>query len=203
MKPLAFILLAIFTLDLYGQQSKFDEHNWKAPYELPSPKGWAIERFIIPISFAPQIPYKGVEDIRFTPGWGKATSDEYWSYAFLWYLDGEVNMSATTLNNNLKAYYTGLVKTNGRNILKISPVVTSFKEIKKDNGDIQTYVGSIQMTDYMSQMPITLNCKAHIKSCSDKHKTFVFYELSPKPLSHKVWISLDKLWFDFKCNKSR
>ncbi len=59
----------------------------EAPYHLSIPKDWTIERFLITISFAPQISYKGVEDIRFTPGWGKVDSDEYWTYAFLWYLD--------------------------------------------------------------------------------------------------------------------
>ena len=38
--------------------------NGKAPYNLGFPKDWGVERFLIPIAFAPQIPYKGVEDIR-------------------------------------------------------------------------------------------------------------------------------------------
>ena len=37
-----------------------------------------------------RIKYSGVEDIRFAPGWGNAKSNEYWTYAFLWYLDGTV-----------------------------------------------------------------------------------------------------------------
>lgn len=203
MKTLVTLLLAILSVSLYAQPSKppFDGHAWKAPYELLIPKNWTIERFLIPISFAPQIPYKGVEDIRFTPGWGKATSDEYWTYAFLWYLDGTMKMNATTLNNNLKAYYTGLVKSNGRVIPKIYPVITTFKETKKDKDDLQTYVGTIQMTDYMAQAPITLNCKVHLKSCTGEDKTFIFYELSPQPFTHKIWLSLDKLWVDFTCKK--
>ena len=203
MKPLVAIILALFSVELCAQNTKpqFDGHTWQAPYLLPTPKDWTIERFLIPISFAPQIPYKGVEDIRFTPGWGKVTSEEYWSYAFLWYLDGNIKMDVKKLNTNLKAYYTGLVKSNGRTIPKIIPVVTSFKEAKKDNDDLQTYVGTIEMTDYMGQIPITLNCKVHLKSCPGENKTLIFYELSPKPLSHNIWKSLDKLWIDFKCKK--
>ncbi|MGL6267834.1 MAG: hypothetical protein ACRC2O_07895, partial [Chitinophagaceae bacterium] len=92
MKILSIIILSLFSAAIYGQeiQSEFDGHKWEAPYTLPVPKDWTIERFPIPISFAPQIPYRGVEDIRFTPGWGKKISEEYWSYAFLWYLEGEV-----------------------------------------------------------------------------------------------------------------
>jgi len=118
MKTLAIIILTLFSAAIYGQEIKheFDGHKWEAPYTLPIPKDWAIERFPIPITFAPQISYKGVEDIRFTPGWGKVKSDEYWSYAFLWYLEGEIKIDPQIIDSNLKAYYTGLISINGRNI---------------------------------------------------------------------------------------
>jgi hypothetical protein len=203
MKSLVIMIIGLFSVAIYGQEIKpeFNGQNWEAPYTLPIPKGWTIERFLIPISFAPQIPYKGVEDIRFTPGWGKVLSEEYWSYAFLWYLEGDVNIDCQILDSNLKAYYTGLIASNGSNIPgeKIIPVMTSFKEVQNDTGDFKTYTGTIKMVDYMEQKPIILNCKAHLKSCPGENKTFIFYELSPKPLSHYIWLSLDKLWLDFKC----
>lgn len=205
MKTFLIIILTLFSINLFGQVTKpsFDGHTWKAPYSLAIPKNWTIERFLIPISFAPQIPYKGVEDIRFTPGWGKVKSDEYWSYAFLWYLDGAIKMDAKSLNDNLQAYYTGLIKTNRSNTIigKMEPVVTSFKELKKDVGDIQTYAGTVKMEDYMTLKPLLLNCKVHVKTCPGENKTFIFYELSPQAYSHTVWQSLDKLWVDFRCKK--
>lgn len=184
--------------------ASFDGHHWEAPYTLPIPTGWGIERFLVPISFAPQIPYTGVEDIRFSRGWSDARSDEYWSYAFLWYLDGSVKMDAATITDNLKFYYTGLVKVNGGSIPadKIIPVVTSFAEVKTESGDLKTYVGTIHMLDYMSQKPILLNAKVHHKLCNGANKTFMFYELSPQPMTHKVWESLDLLWKEFRCDKS-
>ncbi|MES2775444.1 MAG: hypothetical protein V4722_14815 [Bacteroidota bacterium] len=205
MKTIVLILLIVFYVTSYGQEAKpeFDGHKWEAPYSLAIPKDWTIERFLIPISFAPQISYKGVEDIRFTPGWGKAISDDYWSYAFLWYLEGDIKMDANIIDSNLKAYYTGLISINGPNIPsdKLRPVVTSFKEVKKDVGDLKTFAGTIQMVDYMTQKSIVLNCKAHLKSCPGENKTFMFYELSPQTFSHTIWQSLDKLWLDFKCKK--
>ncbi len=206
MKTFAILLLLGYSVAIYGQeiQPEFDGHTWEAPYSLPTPEGWAIERFSIPISFAPQILYTGIEDIRFSPGWSKATSDEYWTYGFLWYLEGEVNVDSEILNSNLKAYYTGLIAANGSKIPveKIIPVATSFREARKDTGDIKTYFGTITMTDYMQQKPIVLNCKVHVKSCLGEKRTFIFYELSPKPLSHPVWLSLDKLWSEFTCRKT-
>lgn len=205
MKILSVIIFSLFIIVGYGQVTNppFDGHKWEAPYELPIPKDWTIERFLIPISFAPQIPYKGVEDIRFAPGWAKAKSDDYWSYAFLWYLEGEIRMDPKMIDSNLKNYYTGLISVNRPDIPKekLVPVVTSFKEAKKENDDLQTFIGTISMLDYMQQKPIVLNCKVHLRACSGENKTFIFFELSPQQLSHNIWISLDKLWLDFKCKK--
>jgi len=205
MKTLALVILSLSLTATYGQQvlPEFDGHKWEAPYKLPIPKDWTIERFLIPISFAPQIPYKGVEDIRFPPGWAKVKSKDYWSYAFLWYLDGDIKMDAKTIDSNLKTYYAGLISVNGSKIPneKLIPVVTSFKEIKTDKDDLKTYAGTIRMLDYMQQQPITLNCKVHLRLCSGVNKTFIFYELSPQPLAHDIWKSLDRLWLDFACKK--
>ncbi len=205
MKYVLVLLLLCRGLSVVAQETKpaFDGHTWVAPYTLPTPKDWGIERFPLPISFAPSIAYQGVEDIRFTPGWGKASSEEYWSYAFLWYLDGKINMDAATIESNLKAYYTGLISVNGSNIPseKLIPVVTAFKAIKKAKGDIKTFSGSVVMLDYMEQKLITLNCKVHWKTCKGSNKTYIFYELSPQSFTHPVWASLGQLWLDFKCEK--
>ena len=202
---LAFLLVVVNTRAQEVSKETFDGHKWEAPYHLPVPKGWTIERFLIPINFAPSIAYKGVEDIRFTSGWGDAKSDEYWTYAFLWYLDGAPITDAGIIATNLKAYYTGLVEINREGykvpVEKIIPVVTSFSESKTDKGDLKTYRGTITMLDYMQQQPITLNCIAHLKTCTDDNKTIIFYELSPKPLDHKNWVGLNQLWLDFKCKK--
>jgi hypothetical protein len=114
MKNLKILILVFSSLNIYGQEVKteFDGHRWQAPYHFSIPKDWSIERFLIPISFAPQISYKGVEDIRFAPGWANEKSEEYWSYAFLWYLDGRPEINSAIIADNLKNYYTGLSKIN-------------------------------------------------------------------------------------------
>jgi hypothetical protein len=209
MKHLLILIICLYSLSICGQEVKpdFDGHKWEAPYYLPVPKDWTIERFLIPISFAPQIPYKGVEDIRFTPGWGNVKSGDYWSYAFLWYLDGSPKTDARIIASNLKAYYTGLATVNVDSAkLKALPenvkaVATSFKNAPASKGDLKTYTGTVAMLDYMQLKRITLNCIVHVRSCSKENKTIMFYQLSPKPLSHNVWTGLNKLWLDFTCKK--
>ncbi len=77
------------------------------------------------------------------------------------------------------------------------------KQISTIDGDLQTYSGTIDMLDYMAQKPMTLNCTIHIKSCSDEKHTFVFYEISPKPLTDDVWKDMDKLWLSFECSTTK
>jgi hypothetical protein len=208
MKNIVIALLCLASSSIYAQEgnAEFDGHKWEAPYYLPLPKDWNFERFLIPIGFAPEIPYKGVEDIRFTPGWAKRTSDEYWTYAFLWWLDGSPKIDAQIVATNLKAYYTGLYKANSDSVQTATenpvPAVTSFKKIPTAKGDLETYSGTIEMMDYMQRKPITLNCRVHLASCREENKSIIFYELSPKPFTHNNWTNLSQLWLNFKCKKS-
>ena len=206
MKFSAIIIFFFVPLISFSQitTSEFDPLKWEPPYSLDVPAGWGVERFLIPISFAPQIPYKGIEDIRFTPGWGKAESADYWSYAFLWYLEGHQKITANIVENNLKEYYTGLVEamqgdSSGN---KSMTVKTSIKKVKTQKGDLKTFYGSVYMIDYKADKPITLYCKVHLKSCLGQNNTFIFYEISPKPYSDNVWKSLELLWTNFSCDKS-
>lgn len=209
MKNILILVLCLISCEITGQEAttaEFDGHKWEAPYHLSIPEDWNVERFLIPISFAPQIAYKGVEDIRFAPGWGKVNSDEYWTYAFLWYLEGFLQIDATVIAGNLKTYYSGLIEINGASDSisadKLTPVLTSFTETTTEKGDLKTFTGTIEMTDYMQHKPIMLNCIVHWKSCPDENRTILYFALSPKPSTHANWIMLNQLWKDFTCKQN-
>jgi hypothetical protein len=207
MNKIFVVLIIGFSLHtLTGQNPKveFDGKNWVAPYALPAYSGWDIERFQIPISFAPKIQYQGIEDIRFTPGWGKKNSMEYWSYAFLWFLHDLPKLDNKIIEKNLQLYYTGLIASNiePRKIPadKIFQTKASIKKIKTETGDLKTFRGTIYMLDYLEQKPITLNCKVHVRSCPELPNAFIFHEISPQPWTAEVWQNLNKLWEEFDCN---
>ena len=175
----------------------FDANTWTAPYNLVIPKGWTTEHFELPPGFAPQITYKGVEDLRFAPGWGDTTSEQHWSYSFLWWLEGTPKIDTGILRESLKAYYSGLVGSNitSRNIPagKIIPVIAQVKKLKAAPGDAETYSGTISMLNYIAQKPIILNCMVHVKDCKTKNRTAIFFEISPKLFTHPVWQKMDKI----------
>ncbi|PSL34944.1 hypothetical protein [Chitinophaga ginsengisoli] len=206
MKKTLLLLLCLWALHSFGQDhATFNPETWKAPYYLPV-EGWGIERFPIPIEFAPTIPYKGVEDIRFTKGWGEANSEEYWSYSFLWYLDGAQKISADVINKNLNAYYDGLI---GRNIEKrnipaamVTKTKTQVTKLGKPQGsDEATYSGTVSMLDYMAKKPMVLNCVVHVIKCPGMANTIVLHQLSPQPLTSAVWTKMKELRGQFDCNK--
>jgi len=205
-KKIVLVLFCIVSSVAFGQQPlDADGKTWVAPYFLDAPDGWVVERFPIPIDFAPQIPYKGIEDIRFSPGWGNRFADEYWTYCFLWYLDGKPEITKETIQRNTELYFAGLI---GRNVEKrmippnkIFKPVTAFMKITAWKGDLVTYIGTIYMLDYQTQKPITLNCIVHSKSCSAlSEKAFLFFEFSPKPIKDDVWVQMEKIWAKFKCS---
>lgn len=201
-----FILVFFVTCSsTFAQDSKpaFDGHNWQAPYALAM-EGWGIERFRIPIEFAPGIKYNGIEDVRFTKGWGEVKSNEYWSYAFLWYLDGKPTINIPAIEKNLAMYYDGLIGQNVEQrkipLALVKPTKVKVTKIATQNGDVATFSGTIEMLDYMQQKPIVMNCIIHHKLCDGQDKTFVFHEISPRHLTDPVWSALNKLWSEFECN---
>lgn len=179
----------------------FDPDTWVPPYRLSAPVGWDVERFALPPDFAPQITWKGVEDIRFHPGWGKATSEGYWSYVYLWWLDSVATLDASTLQQALQAYYTGLVQRNiaPRKIAagKIIPTLVDIKKTKPKENDKETYIGTIRMLDYMAQNPMELKTVVHVKESHSFGKKIVMVEISPQPFGHPLWKELDKISEDF------
>jgi hypothetical protein len=205
MKKLLFTFLSLIGCVGYGQNVAFDGHTWEAPYTLPTPTGWGIERFLVPPAFAPSLTYKGVEDIRFSPGWAKQDSEEYWSYAFLWYLTRRPALTAASIEKELKAYYTGLIQVNTDSAtLAAEPplsVKAKFRQAESATGDEVLFTGSVTLIDYMTRKPITLNCLVRSIACMETDKEIMFFELSPQPFKHKIWQSLDQIWSGFRCQK--
>jgi hypothetical protein len=206
MKKLLIFFFCVAAIPSFAQSdTKFDGPAWKPPYKLTL-EGWGIERFLIPVDFAPQIPYKGVEDIRFAQGWGDIKNKEYWSYAFLWCLDGSPAINADSIASHLNYYYDGLVARNieKRNIPAdmVIKTKTTMSPVKTNHGDLKTFEGKISMLDYMGKKLMTLRCIVHLRKCAGTDKTILFHQLSPQPYSALIWTKLKKLWIDFECNNN-
>ncbi|MHB8207873.1 hypothetical protein [Mucilaginibacter sp.] len=168
-------------------------------YSLPLPEKWKSETIPFPIDFAPSIPYQGIEELRFTPGWGDAKSNDYWSYTFLWFVDGTPQVNANLLNTYLTTYFDGLYHSNN----KSSPDSVGFTKSDITNtstasGDEQTYSGKISTLNFLTKKKITFYVSIHLQPHADAKETAIFFEVSPKPYSNPVWGELDGIVSGFQ-----
>jgi hypothetical protein len=168
---------------------------FQAPYHFGLPEGWRIERYIFPPPFAPDVRLKGIEELRFPPGWGVAGSKEYFSVAFLLWLDGGQQVDETVLQEMFRQYFDGLIKANvGRDARdKLVPTKVQVRKTKAESDDVDTYAGTIDMTDYMTMKPLRQNVLVHIKICTDRAHFPVFFEISPRPYDDSLWTDLRRM----------
>ena len=166
--------------------------------DLPTPKGWQVEKFALPPQFANTIPVNGTEDIRFSPEWAKKHTDGYWTYCFLWTINSNQTFTTSDFEQYLHDYYTGLIRNN---LIKAkidtaiaTPVKVKLHKIEVDKTDKQAFEGVVDMLDYITQDPIKLNFRIHIKKQTPGNKgTTIFFEASPQPYNHKVWLEMNNI----------
>ena len=176
------------------------------PYGFGTPDGFRGERYSLPPPFAPKFTLKGIEELRLGFGWGVAGSPDYWSPAYLWWLEGGQKVDAAVLQENIRIYFDGLVTTGGgpvKHDIPADKMVTTkveIRAIKPEPDDVSTYAGTLDMLDYMAMKPIRLNFLAHIKDSGDPGHIAVFMELSPKPYDDPIWGQLKQMKKRFTLN---
>lgn len=174
------------------------------PFTLPVPEGWNIDIHAFPGESASLIPFTGEEHLRTAPTWNNPDSQDRWTYAFLWWINGDAVITQRTLESYLWEYYNGLVSRNmiSRNIdpKNIAPTIVNCKEQKRAAGDQATFTGTIKMLDYLSVKPITLNITAHIIVCTKEKKLGVLFLASPQPATHALWKTLNTIRNGFLCS---
>jgi hypothetical protein len=176
------------------------------PFTYTAPENWQPEDILFPIEFAPSIPYKGFETLRFAPGWGDGKSPEKWAYTILWWLDDTYKFNESILKENIETYFTGLTKRRAiadkLDMAVYTPAKATVVQTKTETGDAASYSASVAIFDAQTtQKPGTLFLKIHVKSCSDKTRTILLFEVAGNNFSSPVWIPLDKINAGFVCGK--
>jgi hypothetical protein len=178
---------------------------WVAPYKFPLPDGWRTEQSYVPGPNSIHLGLRAIEDIRFPPGWDVASSEEYWAVAYLFWLDGGQEISASVLQHNLQIYYDDLIAGAliRRNLTipagTIKPVQVTIQKPTAEPDDVETYTGTIAMYDYLGKRPMTLNYLVHLKSCATSGHVPLFLEISPQPFGQPIWAKLKAIKQKFVC----
>jgi hypothetical protein len=171
-----------------------------------TPEGWRTETLSFPLDFAPQLPYQGLEELRFSPGMFKPGSEDFWTYAFVFWLEGEVPFTAGQLNADLKTYLEGLSRAVETKNEKFNPkaaaVTASLTQTQATQDGQQHFEGKVTAYDpFKTHKPVTLNLRVTVLRCPAQGRTVALFQASPQPVTHKVWQPLEQIREGFRCSK--
>ena len=146
---------------------------------------WSKEVFTFPIRFAQEINYKGIEEAQFPKGWSQKDSPNYWSYVFVWDVEGNQVNSEKELEADLKTYFDGLM--NSKN--------TTSQFFKMESSiDLIKYTGKVSFFDNLrTKENISLNVLVEKQYCKQKGKSIIVFRFSPKDFNNDVWNTLEKV----------
>ncbi|MEM6633336.1 MAG: hypothetical protein AAF694_26930, partial [Bacteroidota bacterium] len=168
---------------------------------LRAPEGWNSEIISFPLGFAPSIDFVGFEDIRFAPGWADPSSEQFWTYHFVWFLEKKDNMDEEILTETLTRYYDGLMQAVLTELSDTTHSDTLDKTlclfVQTDEG----FTGKIRVFDaFFTKEPITLNVKVKEYMCKETNKQAIAFDISPQGFDHKVWQGFKEIQLIVECN---
>lgn len=188
------IVLFLFLCAFITQSAFTQEEELLLQIDEP----WRSEQLTFPIGFAPSLDYKGIEEVRFAKGWGKPDSEEFWTYAFLWYLDEDPKLTEQKLEKDIAAYFDGLMSLvgKGNGLTDIPKATVVFVPVD----DETSFIGKTKIFDAFFTKEIQeLNIKAVSTYCSATKKYTVLFTFSPKTFDHDIWKMLDGITLAVVC----
>lgn len=175
-----------------------------ASWQLPA--GWSAETNTFPLSFAPGLPYRGSEEIRFMPGMYKPGARDFWSYAFVWAIEGAPAVAPANLEQSLTTYFKGLTESVGGS--KFNFDSSRYKATLQPAADTvianhpaKHYTGRVALYDgFTTGLPLDLNTEAFVWECPAESKTFALFLFSPGSRTTEVWENLRNVGESFRCH---
>ncbi|MBI5431557.1 MAG: hypothetical protein HZA52_01870 [Planctomycetes bacterium] len=173
------------------------------PFPWPLPPGWIAETIPFPLGFAPSLNYSGLEELRFAPGMFKAESEDFWTYAFVWWLEGEVALDASKLNEELAIYFEGLsAAVEGPDFdAERAKVVSRLAPAPSDDAKRTRWHGTVSSYDaFATHARIELHVEVESFRCEARDRTVAMFLVSPRPPGHTVWTQLAAVGDSFRCS---
>jgi hypothetical protein len=107
------------------------------PFVYRVPGTWSTDpRYVFPLPWWQKIPYRGFEDVFFSPNFDHTDSPEYHSFLFFLWIEGTHMMSAEQLQSDAVAYFRGIAEERGRNYDFTPDVFQSIGDVQGGFSDI-------------------------------------------------------------------
>lgn len=173
------VSLLIFSTKMFSQ-----EHETV----LIAPEDWQEEIIPFPIGFAQEIDLVGIEDLRFAPGWNDSTSQEFWAYTFVWYIEPTKQMAVNKLTEYFNLYYDGLMGIDGKNENRLPDSPAFDKSICHFVQTDWGFTGTMRVYDaFFTNEYMSLNIKVTDTMCPKTNKQVISCDIAPQPFDHEVW----------------
>jgi len=175
---------------IWNQLKKIPLKKEKVNNLIDLDENWGKEAFPFPINFAPDIPYRGLAEVRFPPkGWRDPKHPNFWSYTYVWDVELTREVTSDELSENLVTYFNGLNESKD-DMTKTKAVLI---KIGKDNLTTH-FTGTVEIYDrFATHKRITLNVLIESNYCPQRQKTQIFFKFSPKDLTHATWKMLKSI----------
>ncbi len=172
----------------------------EAHLDWPVPVGWKRETIPFPLEFAPGLPYRGTEELRFAPGFSQPGSSTFWSYAFAWLLENPPRFDAASLAPVLREYFSGLALAVGKEKYPMDPERFRVELAPKVEGGRTILAGQVHSYDpFATGEAIDLNVEARLRDCPRAGRPVLTFLLSPRPFGDAVWEGLHVCESDLRC----
>lgn len=127
------------------------------------PEGFRSETIPFPLEFAPALDHRGVEELRFAPGFFDPAAPGYWSYAFVWRVEDAAALDAAALARELEVYFRGLLVAVDAAAVQASrePIAVT----ARPDGAALAITARVVDT-FKTKQPLTLVGKAERRACS-------------------------------------
>lgn len=188
MKGLIFLVTALI---LFLLQDQAQEPQAKL---LTVPADWKFERLDFPLEFAPDLDYRGFEELRFAPGMYDTASPNYLTYLYAMEIEGHYDFNEVKIKKFLSGYYRGLSYTIAKS--KDMDVDTSLITVSVHRPGISTgrndnWVVTLKFIDsFTFGQEVTLNMEVVVLHAKNKEKTYIQNLISPQPKQSAVWKEL-------------
>lgn len=185
-RPLASGLLVCLLASLSGCVARQSE-----PSTVPrvaSLEGWPAETFALPPDFAPSLP-SGTESLRFAPGWRDPSAEDFWSYAFVMWIDAPAP-DAAGIDHLIETYYNGLLNSfaaGAEKDIRATPVRVDVALIAPSRYEARMHA----IDAFATFKPIDLRVLVDAVAQTDA-RTRLHIRVSPRPKEHEIWRSLQE-----------
>ncbi|MEL6811788.1 MAG: hypothetical protein AAFP76_10675 [Bacteroidota bacterium] len=178
------LLFLSFTVVSLGQETE-------TFHVLQADSTWKREVLTFPLGFAPELKYKGFEDILFSEGWSKQDQTDFWTYAFVWHIELNTELMEHELESSIETYFDGLMKAvNKDKDFEVPKTTALFVQVKEVQGTSR-HLGKVKVYDsFFTQKVMTLNVMVEHYYCERTGSFIPFFKLSPKPFGDEVWKKL-------------